>query len=523
MGRSTSRKAASTEPKRKTQLSMVQTGSLPMIQKPGDLVGKEFMVPGSHWGESASRGEANKDYVCIINDFSVLHTFSATERGPAMQIVEVGETGSAGNSEAFWMKYPFPFLQFWYKSYPDLLKRTQVTHTEEGATRDVEATAAGRDAEQHQVLPENKVYSYLDSVRSYKVLSGKQKGRMCHIYNCNIAVTDGGAKCGSKVTIYGKSTGSFFKHVRRRAAKDEGHREVSKLLNVRSSRQVRAFACGETAYVQCDVYIALNPTTRMIAFQVQLADGSFSTVFTFKESFSHHVDFVWLVASGLPMRLSRNPTMLDYVRGFEPRAVLPHNETVHRIVSCIDEVQRSAQHSARQAHIREHRGRPCIGIQLDMWTDRNSGIAYVCVNDTWVKETATGLSIVNEVLDFHVFPFTVHTSANISSWLQELLVTHEIPLEAISGVTPDGASDGQAGCKGVAALKDRIDVCHLHDLMRVVLYGIGLAGPKGRCPNSDARDLVKVNKRFVQLAHQSREVRALMLSYSTTQAYTLRN
>lgn len=137
--------------------------------------------------------------------------------------------------------------------------------------------------------------------------------------------------------------------------------------------------------------------------------------------------------------------------------------------------------------------------------------SQVCVCDTWIQEKASDngvmkLNLVNEVLDFHVFPFTSHTATNISKWLTEVLLMHEIPVTAISGVTPDGASDAQGGCKGVPGLASKVDKCHLHDLMRCVLYAIGLAGPRAACPNEAARDLVNTNKRFVQLSHQSRDV-----------------
>lgn len=469
--------------KRQHQASLEDVGNFPLLKKPHEVIGKEFTVPGSHWGTSAGRGEANKEYVCIIQDFSLLHTFSPTERSGAMQILEVGESGSAGRSESFWMPYPFPFLKFWYKSHPELLKPV-AHHSAGGDARgpvDVdEEQPSGKAAETPAAVDvENEVYKYLDIVRSFKITEGKQKGRMCHKYKCNIVSVPGGPKCGGNVTIYGKSTGVFFKHVRRKAgnSRDVGHKKAAEVLNMQSCRQV------------------------------QLPDGTWATVFTFKECFPHHVDFVWLVASGLPMRLNRNVSMRDFVRGFQPRAVLPHNETVHRIASAIDEVQLAHQHAARQAHIQQNKGFPCIGLQLDMWTDRNSGVAYVCINDTWIRETENkGLRVVNEVLDFHVFPFTSHTAENISTWLVGVLARHEIPADAISGVTPDGASDGQAGCRSVAALQYKTDVCHLHDLMRVVLYGIGLAGTKSNCANTDARDLVKVNKRFVQLVHQSRDV-----------------
>ncbi|KAL1527205.1 hypothetical protein AB1Y20_015884 [Prymnesium parvum] len=80
------------------QRSLEAAGHLPLLAKPLDLIGKQVTIPGSHWGSAARRGEANLQYICIINEFTL--------------------RGAEGNSEPFWMEYPTPFLQFWYKDNP---------------------------------------------------------------------------------------------------------------------------------------------------------------------------------------------------------------------------------------------------------------------------------------------------------------------------------------------------------------------------------------------------------------------
>ncbi|KAL1500555.1 hypothetical protein AB1Y20_013210 [Prymnesium parvum] len=224
---------------------------------------------------------------------------------------------------------------------------------------------------------------------------------------------------------------------------------------------------------------------------------------------------MWMVAGGLPMRLNRRPVFRDYARSLEPRIVLPHNETVHRLASLTDELQLQYLRRARANHIAMFKGLPCIGLQLDLWTDRNSGIAYAAVHASMVmvasdesvySKESPPLCLMDELLHFRAFPYTKHTAKNISEWLVGLLTAEQILAEAISGVTPDGASDGQAGCKLVEGLKSKVDVCQLHELQRCILYSIGLAGSKQNCRNRDFRDLIRVNKRLVQLTHQSREV-----------------
>ena len=253
-----------------------------------------------------------------------------------------------------------------------------------------------------------------------------------------------------------------------------------------------------------------------------MPSGEFVTVWTFEECFPHHVNFMWLVAGGMPLKLNRRPIFIDYVRGFQPRVVLPHNETVHRMATVTDELQMTANRARRSKHIRSFKSLPCTGVQLDLWTDHNSGIAYAAAHSSQVTEPTInripgtpGCSEADEIdsliinvdlLHFMAFPFTSHSADAIKEWLVTVLRSEEIPVSAISGVTPDGASDGQSGVKSVPGLSTKTDVCVLHDLQRAVLYAVGLAGPKARCPNQDARDLLRINGRVVQLSHQSREV-----------------
>ncbi|KAL1499325.1 hypothetical protein AB1Y20_011533 [Prymnesium parvum] len=294
-------------------------------------------VPGSYWGTAARRGEAVQQYICIINDFTLLHSFSATQKGPAFQLMECGVTGSEGNSEPFWMPYPYPFLEFWYKENP--IKPLPLNLPAAQTTAGEGHVNGEEDTETKQNRTE--VYQYLDRVRSFKVTSGKQKGRMCHSYKCNILCANG-VKCGGSVTIYGKSTSPYFKHVRRKAKMCNAHFEVSRLLDVSSCRQV------------------------------QLPDGSFVTVFNFEECFPHHVRFTWLVAAGMAMRMNRSPALLEYVRGFEPRAVLPHNETIHRIAFDREDVYKG---------LRFYNGEKALTVKR--WLNRTSADASGLTFEEW--------------------------------------------------------------------------------------------------------------------------------------------
>jgi hypothetical protein len=213
-----------------------------------------------------------------------------------------------------------------------------------------------------------------------------------------------------------------------------------------------------------------------------------------------------MVAAGMPVKKSRSPMFREYIRGFEARAVLPHHHTVHRIATSIDEVQRAKLRMGRRNIIRLNKGKACLGGQVDMWTDRNSGICYVALHDMYVEEDSDGISINDEILDFYLFPYTAHTSNNISTWLVSVMVVEELPAEVWMGLTPDGAADGVKGIKMVPGLANKVNVCVLHQLQRSVLYSVGMAGSGSTRKNSDARDVITVNARVTKLQHQSREV-----------------
>jgi hypothetical protein len=176
---------------------------------------------------------------------------------------------------------------------------------------------------------------------------------------------------------------------------------------------------------------------------------------------------------------------------------------------------------------REFKGGPCIGVQLDMWTDPNTHIAYGGVNMTTVREPSpvvftsgsTGtpassradakkkapqLRVVSEVLDFEVFPSTEHTGIAISKWFGDVLEARVIRIPSLSGVTPDGASDGQLGLRLVDGLGDKVDTCNLHGLQRGVLYSVGIAGSTSKNPECKAG--LKPHNRVAQLSNQSRAV-----------------
>lgn len=104
--------------KKAVQQSLEQTGQLPLLKKPAEVVGKSMKVIGSHWGSACPPADKNKEFVCVVKEFTFLHSFSPTDRQAGVQLLEMGEDGQGGNTDPFWMRYPFPFLESWYKAHP---------------------------------------------------------------------------------------------------------------------------------------------------------------------------------------------------------------------------------------------------------------------------------------------------------------------------------------------------------------------------------------------------------------------
>ncbi|KAK3282686.1 hypothetical protein CYMTET_9581 [Cymbomonas tetramitiformis] len=208
----------------------------------------------------------------------------------------------------------------------------------------------------------------------------------------------------------------------------------------------------------------------------------------------------------------KKPSFREYVRGFEPRATFPHHSTLRRILVVIDELQQEEQVSRLGALQGFHNKKfICLGIQLDMWTDTNTNTCYTGVNATTVVEPPDDstqaipqLLLRSEALDFEIFPYTEHTAVNIKSWFLSLLQSRHIEHACISGITPDGAADGQCALNQISTLGEKIDTCNQHQMQRSILFASGLAGTSSK--NPAAKGLLRKHGRVVKLFNQSRAV-----------------
>lgn len=317
------------------------------------------------------------------------------------------------------------------------------------------------------------VYMYLTpEPHKTETISTATGSRVKSYYYCNIP------GCGRELSIDGNSTGNSIKHFKNKSSKCNRHRE---------------------AYLRIQID---NP--KMVLVRDELLPK-----FTFEESFEHHVRFVYLVADGVAANIRNRPSFKEYIQGFEPRVTMPAHSTIKKIAECITELQDECIIERLERRQAAFQNSPCLGLQLDMWTDSTTHVCYaavlVCTVSSLVHAKVLTASI--ECLELEQFPFTSHTGANIKTWFLDLLARKKILDVCISGITPDGAADGQCAFWLMdPPLSEIVDTCLLHQLQRAVLYSIGLAGTGSGMLNIECKDLVVCHRRIVAASNQARHV-----------------
>ena len=72
--------------------------------------------------------------------------------GQAFQLQEMGEAGTGSlehgiaSGEVFWMKYPYPFLTYYYKTFPDKLSESSMGAETTQSTAATDARGGGDNA-----------------------------------------------------------------------------------------------------------------------------------------------------------------------------------------------------------------------------------------------------------------------------------------------------------------------------------------------------------------------------------------
>ena len=78
-----------------------QLEQLPLLKKPLEVVGEKVNFPGLFWEGRMTAEEKDTQYVCIVREFSALHTFgdgSKAAKGQAFQLQEMGGSSYSRSS-----------------------------------------------------------------------------------------------------------------------------------------------------------------------------------------------------------------------------------------------------------------------------------------------------------------------------------------------------------------------------------------------------------------------------------------
>ena len=220
----------------------------------------------------------------------------------------------------------------------------------------------------------------------------------------------------------------------------------------------------------------------------------------------HHVDLIWLRTIGLSETMTHRKEFHEYVRGFDLRASFPHHSTMLRIAESIYDLQFEARVKKIQYLKSAFKGEACIGLQLDMWWDPDTQTAYAALMMTNTEEPPGNapdaqLWLATEILDFDTFPYHAKTGESIKAWLLNVCVKNNLDHAMVTGLSPDGAADGQCGLNLIETLAAKVDTCMLHGEQRAILFALGLAGASSKNPESKAH--LRKQHRVVQLVHQS--------------------
>ena len=221
-----------------------QLEQLPLLKKPLEVVGEKVNFPGSFWEGRMTAEEKDTQYVCIVREFSALHTFgdgSKAAKGQAFQLQEMGPAGTGSlehgdsSGDIFWCKYPFPFLTFFYDTYPE--KKPQAVDLTKSPAHSVKSiTPIELDGDGGRAIATPDVHPDFPHLRLskapvmefYTVTSdmlqeaGPKSGQFAAKFECIIVEADG-RQCCKERTIYHRrmracSTTNLILHIRERAA-----------------------------------------------------------------------------------------------------------------------------------------------------------------------------------------------------------------------------------------------------------------------------------------------------------------
>jgi len=315
---------------------------MPDLKHPLSYVGRQVGIPGALWVGRQTAAELATEFKCTIREFSYAHLFSGgfvPEK--AWQVQEMGVSGSGSlevgdsSGDIFWIKNS-EFLKYFYKTYPELkISPPSATAPAPGAGSssnlnscsgdggggddDGGGGAVAGDGGDSSATTEGgaAVYDYF-TLSKEMVMLGPKNGQLKLTYTCNLQLNDGSACTGHR-NLYRKngqigSNTNLHNHIKELAGR------------------------GDTAHVAA---LASMDANNMSKVEV---NGKWVTKMNFAEAFGHHVKATLMRAAGVASaRFFQRPELKEYVRGYQSRAVFPHNIIMTRIATCIDELQFAEQ------------------------------------------------------------------------------------------------------------------------------------------------------------------------------------
>ena len=225
----------------------------PLLKNPLEPIGKSISVDGGYWMGNQSAEEKGTMYKCVVRDFEAIHTFGhgpSADKGAAYELQEMGVTGTGSlehgdaSGEIFWMRSPFPFLEYWYKEYPlqPKVEKTPVINlTSPDRGGDV-LVLPGSAPDMHPDFPclrlsKAQVMTCFTINSDQLVEMGKKSGFFLAEFECLIHGSDG-RPCGVTRGVYHRrcravSTTNLINHIRDAAKTCPMHK--AELLKIESA------------------------------------------------------------------------------------------------------------------------------------------------------------------------------------------------------------------------------------------------------------------------------------------------
>ena len=410
----------------------------------------------SYWGEAVEHKERH-GFPRHIKAWGAAHT------GPAIRFICASDAIDDPDTKGFWTT-----LALWnrwradtYRDDPD----SEMQYLDElptAAISDDMAASAKIKQETHPAEIKRHFVIISSGVHTYGG-GGRLRGKTATYYN--YACKKEGCSRGAQKPIkqVGSSTGQLYQHLE---------------------------AC-QPALCQ-----RLRATSKHSPFEIG-EDGEEYTLYSFKELLPHHVRFVEKCFRGFHhfYETRANNGLLQYVRGFDRRAALPHEQTCKRLLEVYEELIDENIAMILQRHMRVF-GRPCCGSTCDIWSLASCRESFGCLRGAFVLDGDMLAQMLGEekykgqlvdmspILGFERFTETSHTGACIARWKTTVLNTWKLGAGAVGLATEDGASPNK---KANQILKQEMIVCTPHDIARAVLIASGEAGKP--CKNPELKAL----------------------------------